>query len=995
MQENEEPILNRDQKLAIDFIKQGKNVVITGQAGTGKSLVINQVVKWLKEVYGAPIGLNNTHSFYAITSMTGISSINLNGQTLHSWGGIGLGEGDVWRLVRLIDKRMKTPSWRLIKVLVIDEVSMMSMELFEKLHQIGCRIRGDSSKLFGGIQLVLCGDFMQLPPIGEGDAGRFCFESNLWKRHIKHTIYLTRIYRQQNQRFQEMLSRIRMGIVTAEDKTLLSGRLVKKVPKMEIKPTKLYPFKRNVKEINDREYDKLVNPKLNGGRRVVEHHSLPLYLMELKNGGMGDGARRSFGRGRLAGGRRMSLGEIRELQDELRRCSGREVCEKLGKGPENQSVRICVGAQVMINYNIDVSAGLANGVKGVVRRFDPDGNPFLKIDGIEEEVLIMRANHFWDTDRFKITIMQYPLQLAWASTIHKCVSGNSLIATYNGLMKIKDISNNYGVESDNFKSIEFDLHGESGQVKADQIYHGNIVDCVRITTERGFSIITSMEHPLRTINPNAELNWVKGSNLTVGTPLILRSGAKSSGKVNLLTKFIRKNFHHSKNMYALPEYMSENFAEMIGMIIGDGCISDTRGGRVDLTSGDPEMIIAFKDFTTNIFGLNVTVKKDINKESAYFHSRGVRKFLFHIGLDYVTARQKSIPWSILQSSWKCQARCLRGLFDTDGGVNGSGIHFTTSSDRLAKEVQILLLNLGIVSSRHSLGPDAWRIIICSYNDARLFNKLINFRIIRKSNALDKRFPEKTKFGIEKANRGGIPGGKILLQQALEELKQIYGKPYGQIVRLHLPITGLAKRLGGLSRSDHNITDRHFKTLAQLANEKTSDHLKFPAFNRIVDWNRNGWFIDKIDKIEKCQEEVYDLHIPEDHSYIGNGFINHNSQSQSLSKVVTDLSCVFSRGQSYVCLSRVRSLEGLYLKAIDFKKIQCNQVAKEYYQSLGYWCEYQLVDDCRDWVCNSAYSGHNMEHPDICDLCLIMYLTEHVEIGIPYEIWEIIVGYMNC
>lgn len=530
MNNEDQPILNREQQLAFDFIKKGKNVVITGQAGTGKSLVINQVVKWLHQVYGKPIALNNTHSFYAITSMTGISSINLNGQTLHSWGGIGLGEGDVFRLVNLIDKRMKHPTWRMIKVLVIDEVSMMSMELFEKLHQIGCRIRGNSSQLFGGIQLVLCGDFLQLPPIGKGDAGRFCFESDLWKRHLKHTIYLTRIYRQQNIRFQEMLSRIRMGIVTPEDKALLSSRLVKKVPKMEIKPTKLYPFKRNVKEINENEYNKLIR----NGHQVEEQLYLPLYLMELKS----DDMRRGFGKGRLDAGRRMSTVEIHQLQVVLRQSSGRQVCDLLGKGPENQSVRICVGAQVMINYNIDVSSGLANGVKGIVRRFDVDGNPFLKIDGIDQEVLIMRANHFWETDRFKITIMQYPLELAWASTIHR------------------------------------------------------------------------------------------------------------------------------------------------------------------------------------------------------------------------------------------------------------------------------------------------------------------------------------------------------------------------------------------------------------------------------------------------------------------------SQSQSLTKVVTDLSCVFSRGQSYVCLSRVRSLEGLYLKAIDFKKIQCNEVAKDYYQSLGYWCEYQLVNNCRDWVCNSAYSGYNMDHPNICDLCLISYLTEKIHSGIPYEIWEIIIGYMN-
>lgn len=412
--EESEVRLNREQRLALELIKRGKTIVITGQAGTGKSLLIREVIKWLHEKYGEPTRLNQSNRFYAITSTTGVSSVGIGGQTLHSWAGIGLGEGSVSGLVRLIDKRLKTGAWKNIRVLVIDEISMMSMALFEKLHDVAGRIRGRRAELWGGIQLVLCGDFLQLPPIGDGDGGRFCFESGLWRKFIRHTVYLRRIYRQTDVKFQEMLGRIRMGVVTDDDRELLLSRIVKKVPKMEIKPTKLYPFKRDVAAINQEEYIKALNRS--GARERVYY---PLYVMEIKK-------RRSLGVeiGRMGRSPRfhLSRGEIQELQNKLGRCSGREICPRLGKGPENRVVRLCVGAQVMINYNIDVEGGLANGVRGVVRQFDADDNPELAIDGHEGLVTINRASHRFETDAFKIEVMQYPLQLAWASTIHKSQS---------------------------------------------------------------------------------------------------------------------------------------------------------------------------------------------------------------------------------------------------------------------------------------------------------------------------------------------------------------------------------------------------------------------------------------------------------------------------------------------------------------------------------------------------------------------------------------------
>lgn len=395
--------LNADQRLALKWIKEGRNVVITGQAGTGKSMVLGRVIEWLKEVYGAPIGVSNNRDEYAITSMTGISSVGIGGQTLHSWGGIGLGEGSVDKLMHIVRKRMKDVNWTTVKVLVIDEVSMMSLKLFEKLHMLACRLRR-SRMLWGGIQLVLCGDFLQLPPIGEGEAGMFCFESEIWRRHIhrENVIHLTKIYRQGDVLFQRMLSRIRMGEVTPEDRRLLKGRIVDRVPKMQIKPTKLYPFKRNVEEINSMEFDKLI------ASGETRRDYMPIYEISIIYKSM------EFSRLNAT-----HHNELISMQHEIQRCSGKEICGLLGNRPENTMVKICTQAQVMLTYNVNVEGGLANGVRGIVLRFDSDGNPVCQFDGIQDETVVTRVIYTTESNLYDLKILQYPLALAWATTIHK------------------------------------------------------------------------------------------------------------------------------------------------------------------------------------------------------------------------------------------------------------------------------------------------------------------------------------------------------------------------------------------------------------------------------------------------------------------------------------------------------------------------------------------------------------------------------------------------
>jgi ATP-dependent DNA helicase PIF1 len=134
---------------------------------------------------------------YVLTASTGVAAVHLNGQTVHSWAGIGIGDKKVEELISYIKQSSNISSrWRSVQALVIDEISMISAELFDKLDQIARDVRDKPTEWFGGIQLIVCGDFLQLRPVN----GSFAFEAKAWAA-IPYQVRLNRVYRQSDEPF--------------------------------------------------------------------------------------------------------------------------------------------------------------------------------------------------------------------------------------------------------------------------------------------------------------------------------------------------------------------------------------------------------------------------------------------------------------------------------------------------------------------------------------------------------------------------------------------------------------------------------------------------------------------------------------------------------------------------------------------------------------------------------------------------------------------------
>ncbi|KFY66495.1 hypothetical protein V496_02037 [Pseudogymnoascus sp. VKM F-4515 (FW-2607)] len=237
--------LSSEQSNVLELVtQQKKSVFFTGSAGTGKSVLMRAIIAELRKVY------RREPDRVAVTASTGLAACNIGGVTLHSFGGIGLGKEPVPDLVKKIMRNSKAKNrWLRTKVLVVDEVSMVDGELFDKLEGIARFIR-KNGRPFGGIQLVVTGDFFQLPPVPDyGKQVKFAFDADTWSTSVHHTIGLTEIFRQRDPEFANMLNEMRLGKIT--DATMKAfRRLDRPLETSGLDATELFPTRNEVDNSN-------------------------------------------------------------------------------------------------------------------------------------------------------------------------------------------------------------------------------------------------------------------------------------------------------------------------------------------------------------------------------------------------------------------------------------------------------------------------------------------------------------------------------------------------------------------------------------------------------------------------------------------------------------------------------------------------------------------------------------------------------------------------
>ncbi len=363
------------QKDALKILKAGRNVYLTGAAGAGKTYVINQYIKYLRE-----------HKInVSVTASTGIAATHIGGMTIHSWSGVGI-KNDLtdWDIDAMEQKQYLVKRITGASVLIIDEVSMLSPDMLDMVNQV-CKALRRNQKPFGGLQIVLSGDFFQLPPIVPGTQSgqeRFADSSRAWREADIRTCYITEQYRQQNDPITEILNDIRDGTITSKSMKLLESRVHAELEYKNIDPIRLYTHNINVDGRNQEELD-----KLGGASEVYE----------------------MTGKG------------------------NKRIIETLKKGvlaPEILELK--KGAKVMFVKN-NFEAGYVNGTLGMVTDFE-FGKPVVKTSDGDEIVVNVEEWMVEDGGKKIASVNQLPLRLAWAITVHKS-QGMSLDAAEIDLSK--------------------------------------------------------------------------------------------------------------------------------------------------------------------------------------------------------------------------------------------------------------------------------------------------------------------------------------------------------------------------------------------------------------------------------------------------------------------------------------------------------------------------------------------------------------------------------
>lgn len=445
------------QSEALDILKLGKNVFLTGPAGSGKTYVLNEYIKYLK-----------SHAVdVAVTASTGIASTHLGGMTIHSWSGLGVRSTLTdYDIEDLMERQYLYKRFDRTKVLIIDEVSMLHHYRLDLIEWI-CRQFKRSERPFGGMQVILCGDFFQLPPVTRGEVveSEFAYKADSWERANLTICHLSEQHRQKDNTYLSILNQIRENAVTQNTIDLLKSRF-NKDPESGVEPTKLFTHNIDVDGIN-KQHLSLVS----GNAKK--------YTMAWKGSSY--------------------------IADSLKKsCLSPEILE------------LKIGARVMFTKN-HMEGGYVNGTLGVVTDFNTFGDPVVRTTSGQVFHVSAQSWKIEEEGKTKAEISQLPLRLAWAITVHKS-QGMSLDAMeldlsksfvkgmgYVALSRVRSLG---GMKLLGFNDLSLEVDAEV--LERDREFRDMSVDAVEDLKTMSRSEITARQNAyIKTIEPEEKVRIKK------------------------------------------------------------------------------------------------------------------------------------------------------------------------------------------------------------------------------------------------------------------------------------------------------------------------------------------------------------------------------------------------------------------------------------------------------------------------------------------------------
>ena len=428
----------------------------------------------------------------------------------------------------------------------------------------------------------------------------------------------------------------------------------------------------------------------------------------------------------------------------------------------------------------------------------------------------------------------------------KCVVGDTLITTNKGLIEIEDIPKYYYVDSKSNKVYgsslaSFNIEKTSSEKNiASHWFNLGEQKTVKLDLTQGFSIEGTPEHPVVVMTEFGKLEFKKLKDIQLDDNIVIQYG---------------------RNLFGNSDLIDKETAYLMGLLTGDGNLSHS--SRVGLTSVDEEIINFFKKYVAKNFP---KAKVSQNGQSYLVANWSFKKHLYELGMSYLLSFDKTVPSTVLQSPKEIQVSFLKGLFDADASIGKSRAEFeyTTVSSKMARQVQMILLNLGVIASLSQKGKvengykrPVYRIVITGQGLLD-FGKTVGFGLTRKSLLLREHTYGRTKVNT---NIDIIPG---IAECVVESWKVISAKK--------------------LSNEDLSKTIDKVRRRSRVSRQTLKEYVEFslkldidvPDVSYFQDLLNNNLFFVKVAEKSFSSANVYDFTVPGTHSFLGNGLINHNT-----------------------------------------------------------------------------------------------------------------------
>ncbi len=466
----------------------------------------------------------------------------------------------------------------------------------------------------------------------------------------------------------------------------------------------------------------------------------------------------------------------------------------------------------------------------------------------------------------------------------KCGKYDSLVITNSGIRQLDSFAQPDHPVSES-RPVEVQLASSTGVETAAHLYHAGVQPTKRITTRRGYAFEGTFEHRIQVVNSEGVQVWQRLDELQVGDWTVMQKGQNLWGQdVKIEWKqVVRKQVRTIR----VPESMTPELARWLGYLVAEG--STDKEGKIDFTNCEEELRADFSWLTEELFG----VQPHLKSQRILIYSQALLDLLGYLGFK-TGAYNKEIPWSVLQSSRECVLEFLSGYFAGDGTVNlGGRLSWATASERLAEQLQIVMLNLGVVSRRvktrqratkEAPYQDYWTIT-ASGEDADRLAAQMRLLPVRKRLIYEKRRAEQPRAGRADL----IPNTRTYWAAISDDLQRVV-KARAMIA---VGGPGYRAREGAWQVLGDQYTNLH--ALRTGTNTCTRE-MATQILNKLEGWVEPptglsallnpAQFYDEIVSIEDSEADCWDFNVPGSNTFIANGFINHNCDEKFLYVLLT-------------------------------------------------------------------------------------------------------------